>query len=41
MNTIESIKKRKIVILISHRQSIIEYCTKIIEIESGRIKLIK
>ena len=41
MNTIESIKKGKIVILISHRQSIIEYCTKIIEIESGRIKLIK
>ncbi len=41
MNTIESIKKGKIVILISHRQSVIDYCTKIIEIESGRIKLIK
>ena len=41
MNTIESIKKGKIVILISHRQSVIEYCTNIIEIKNGTIKLIK
>ncbi len=41
MDTIETIKEGKIVILISHRQSVFEYCTKIIGIESGTIKLIK
>ena len=41
MDTIESIKESKIVILISHRQSVIEYCTNIIEIKNGTIKLIK
>ena len=40
MDTIESIKESKIVILISHRQSV-EYCTNIIEIKNGTIKLIK
>lgn len=41
MDTIQSIKLGKILIFISHRQSIYEYCTKIVEIESGQIKLIK